>query len=319
VTYNSESVIERFLESLDRVIRKLDVPIETILTDNASRDQTAELISRAEQRFPSLKIVKRLNKKNVGLSGALNEMIVISKGHSILVCNPDIEFTETIQEMVRISKLYPRFVLVPELFYPDGSLQRVMYRRFPTVLRILADFTSIGRSFPKLFDSVRKDYNYVNAKFKTPLDTVEQVAPVCMLIPEEVAKLFQPFYDPAFPVYWNDVDMSKRAEVLEIPRAIVPLARVIHGHGKSVKGMALERQFMLFYSSKGMIGYARRWGIHPNLLRLLFLSDAEFRTAKEIAARIIGRKTRILLREHKIPSFKERTRIHLLPFRCSLR
>ena len=319
VTYNSESVIGTFLETLQRVVAKLNLSVETILTDNASRDRTQEILRDAHTKFSRLDITAIFNEKNVGLSQALNHMLRLCRGNRILICNPDIAFTESIQEMLKISEQRPALVLVPELLQSDGTVQAGLYRRFPTVLRIISDITAIGRSVPIVFDRVRKDYTYAGRKFGHPVDRLEHTSAICMLMNRETADMFSPFYDPAFPIYWNDVDMSKRAEVLGIQCAIVPVAKIYHSLGHSVKKTSPEKLAMFFYSSSGMIGYARRWSMHPNALRLVLFCDSFFKIVRDVANRLVGKRTRRLARTNEVTPFREATATHLLPLRCSLR
>lgn len=319
VTYNSESVIWGFLATLEKVVNTLHLSVETILTDNASQDGTQRVLREACEKYPGLNVSALINKKNIGLSKALNYMIDLCKGKRILVCNPDIAFTESLQEMLKISEQRSESVLVPELVESNGMPQRAIYRRFPTVLRIISVYTDIGNSVPKLFDRIRKDYTYSERRFRFPVDALEQTSAVCMLLDATVAKMFSPFYDPAFPVYWNDVDMSKRAEMLGIQRVIVPATKIYHGLGQSGKKSSQEKLAMLFYSSYGMMGYAKRWGMHPNLLRLVLFLDSYPRIIKDLGKRIAGRNTRKLARAKGLRPFRETTRAHILNFRCSLR
>jgi hypothetical protein len=67
-----------------------------------------------------------------------------------------------------------------------------------------------------------------------------------------------------------------------------------------------------------MIGYAKRWDMFPNLLRLILFSDGILKIAREATKRIIGRKTRKPARTRGL-SFREMTKMHLLAFRGSLR
>lgn len=319
VTYNSESVIQRFLGTLNTVVQNLNLSVETILTDNASLDKTQEIIRNSYLEYPRLNMVGLFNEKNVGLSRALNQMIGDCKGERILVCNPDIAFTESIREMLRIAELNPNLVLVPELLKSDGTPQRVIYRRYPTVIRIVSDFMVIGDIVPKLFDRIRKDYRYIGTRFRSPLDSLEHTSAVCMLVHRRVATMLSPFYDPVFPVYWNDVDMSMRAKKLSIQCAIVPNTKIYHDRGQTGSKGSPEKKAMLFYSSHGMMGYARRWDMHPKTLQLILFLDSIVQILREVAKRAVGRETSRLARNKGLESFLEATKVHLLAFRSSLR
>jgi GT2 family glycosyltransferase len=318
-TYNSAGVIEAFFESLARIIDKFHLSIETIITDNDSTDGTQAIIRKHLSNYPNLNITFLANKRNIGLSKALNNMIANAAGERILICNPDIVFTDDFHEMLVISRRFPRFALVPELLDSDGQIQRVVYKRFPTLLRLISDVTAIGSTLPVIFGKVRRDYRYVGRIFNRPIDAIEHTSAVCMLIHRDVVSLLVPFYDPIFPVYWNDVDMSKRAEQLGIPRVIVPGARIYHGLSHSIQTSNPERIAMLFFSSHGLIGYARRWGLNVGLLRIIMFWDGFLKILKVVGARAVGRQTRRLARSRSLDPITEEIRRSILSFRCSLR
>jgi len=68
-----------------------------------------------------------------------------------------------------------------------------------------------------------------------------------------------------------------------------------------------------------MIGYAKRWDMFPNLLRLILFADSILKIAREATKIIIGGKTRKLARTRGLSPFREMTKMHLLAFRDSLR
>lgn len=82
VTYNSARFIRRCLES---VVGQLYEPIEIIVVDNASTDETTEILQDFEQRF---RVV--YNQENIGFAAAQNQAIALSSGDWVLTLNPDV-------------------------------------------------------------------------------------------------------------------------------------------------------------------------------------------------------------------------------------
>ena len=316
VTYNSESVIREFLDSLSATVKTLGLDAETIIVDNASRDGTAETL-RDLNRYTNLHIRLVLNRKNIGLSKAMNDALNLSRGRKILICNPDIVFTDSIGEMFKISERIPALILVPQLYAVNGQLQEIIHRRFPTIISFISEVTTLR--VPILSRMIARNIRYVSREYRRPLDTIEHMSAVCMLVDRRVARRLVPFYDPAFPVYWNDVDMSKRAANLGIRCAIVLDAKVYHELGHSVARSDPEMIAMLRYSSLGVMGYARRWNMHPNLIHAALFLDATLRIAREIPKRYLGRRTHKERRQGRLPTIQEAARRYILPFRCSLR
>ena len=316
VTYNSEGVIGAFLDSLSAVIKTLDLHAETIITDNASKDGTAKILVDSN-RYSNLHVRLVLNRKNLGLSKAMNDAITLSRGGKILICNPDIILTDSVGEMFKISEQNPDLILVPQLYEANGQLQQIIHRRFPSVISFVSEVTTL--TVPILSKMIVRNIRYVGREYRRPLDSIEHLSAVCMLVDRRAAEKLDPFYDPAFPVYWNDVDMSKRAANLGITGAIVPEARVYHELGHSVAKSDPEMIAMLRYSSLGVMGYARRWNMHPKLIRAALFLDATLRIAREIPKRYLGRETHKMRRQHRLPAIKDTVRRYILPFRCSLR
>ena len=83
VTYNSESCLPRFLDSLQR---QTDVAWEARFHDNASTDGTAALLRQAGlgQVF--------VNDTNIGYGRGHNRNLSRSRGSYVLLLNPDLEF-----------------------------------------------------------------------------------------------------------------------------------------------------------------------------------------------------------------------------------
>ena len=316
VTYNSEGVVRAFLDSLNTVMKTLGLDVETIITDNASQDGTAQIL-RDSNKYSNLHIRLIFNRKNVGLSKAMNNALTLSKGKKILICNPDIVFTDSIGEMFKISEQIPDLILVPQLYAANGQLQQIIHRRFPTIISFLSEVTTLA--VPILSKMIVRNIRYVGRDYRRPLDTIEHMSAVCMLIDRRVVRELAPFYDPAFPVYWNDVDMSKRAANLGIKGAIVLGSGVYHELGHSVAKSDPDMIAMLRYSSHGVIGYAKRWHMHPNLIRGALFLDATIRIAREIPKRYLGRRTRLMQRARQLPPIRDAFRRYMLPFRCSLR
>ncbi len=88
VTFNSARFIQRCLQY---VFEQDYQPIEIIVIDNASDDQTPAILRSVDQS--RIRIV--LNRENRGFAGGQNQAIGLSKGAWILTLNPDVRLTAT--------------------------------------------------------------------------------------------------------------------------------------------------------------------------------------------------------------------------------
>ena len=277
VTYNSRGEVAKCLESFSRIVLEFRLKVEVRIMDNNSTDGTREWLQQNAQMFPSLNLRLNLNKKNIGLSNAVNEELARCNSDMVLICNPDVVFTSGFIHLLNFSRQHPEFGVVPELRNLDGTVQRVTYRRFPTVTRILMDFTGLGIHFSRyIFSWVHDDYCYVDYKFNEPVDFLEQPGASFLLLHKDTAKKLSPFFDPQFPVLWNDVDMALRARLLGIRFVIMPGVKIYHELGHSMKSVNHSRGALLFFSQHGLIGFARKWNLHPRILQASIFLDAVF-------------------------------------------
>ncbi|TMI06379.1 glycosyltransferase [Candidatus Bathyarchaeota archaeon] len=278
VTYNSRKEIERFLLSLSEMLKNFSLGAETRIWDNASSDGTAQYLLDSQRDFHRLAILLKLSSKNVGLSKAVNSEIADSRGEWILLCNPDVEFSNEVPKLLEFAFSHPEYGVVPDLKNPDGTTQRSIHRRFPSFTRILFEYTSLGGYSSRFISFVRDDYKYSHTKFASP-NRIEQPGGSFLLLHRktlnnllENGKLF----DERFPVFWNDVDMSMRAKARGVKFVIAPEFRILHGFGHSIKKANREMLLTLFFGSYGLIGFARKWKMHPRVIQTVLFLDAIF-------------------------------------------
>ena len=321
VTYNSNEEIASLLQSLSKVVLHNGLNVETLIWDNASHDGTATSLPQFLSRYPELRISLSLNQQNVGLSKALNEELSRATGDLILFCNPDVTLNQTFLGLLEFVGSHPRYGAVPEFFNLDGSIQRITHRRLSTTRKILVDFTIFGRYTSKIFPWIDDDYHYKDlARFSLPWK-IEQPGGSCLLMSrQDVMRLTnsKSFYDEQFPVFWNDVDMAMRARTKGISFALVPTVSVYHSLGHSVRRIDKDFSMMLFYSSHGLVGFARKWGLPVTTIQSVLFLDAVLAIGIQILTRIKNRRSSSKTIREKVEAAKNVTRTILLKYRCSL-
>ena len=101
VTYNSDREIAKCLES---VARQTYSPVELLVIDNHSVDQTLDIL-RSTRTPP--RIVE--NESNRGFAAAHNQGIGLTAGEYYLALNPDVEMSPNfVQELVNAMEIDPR-------------------------------------------------------------------------------------------------------------------------------------------------------------------------------------------------------------------
>ena len=89
ITFNSEKVIEDFLNSLNQQSFK---DFELFVIDNNSQDQTIHKLKSANLNF---KFNLKINKTNIGVAAGNNQgirMIIDKKIPNVLIMNNDVDF-----------------------------------------------------------------------------------------------------------------------------------------------------------------------------------------------------------------------------------
>jgi|SRR5205807_592222 len=272
VSWNSKEELMNCLKSLAQ-LAEIPLEFEAIVVDNASDDGTVQSIMgfMSDNRNVSLRVIP--NSRNVGLSRATDQAYREATGEWILLSNPDILFDRNVTLLLSYGHLHPDAMITAEMVNENGKPQRVIHRRFPTVARVFFDFGSLGSYLDeKLMNHlVRKSYCYQDVEFG-PVVALESPGASFLLLNRRLVDKLGLIFDPAFPVWWNDVDLARRAQTQGIQRILLSNVKVKHGLGRGSRKVSRPIRRYLFCRS--MILYARRWKMHPQLVQLLFSADA---------------------------------------------
>ena len=91
VTYNHEKFIEKALNSF--LMQKTNFPFEIVINDDASTDNTAQIIEKYQEKFPNIFRVN-LKKTNVGPSKNTHDAFERCRGKYIAFCEGDDYWTD---------------------------------------------------------------------------------------------------------------------------------------------------------------------------------------------------------------------------------
>lgn len=78
---------EYISEALDSILKQSFRPIEILITDDASNDNSAEIINRFADQYPIIHLT--INKKNMGFIHNTNKLMKLAKGDCILIAASD--------------------------------------------------------------------------------------------------------------------------------------------------------------------------------------------------------------------------------------
>lgn len=147
LNYNSAAFLEKCLNSIRKSSLR-GLSIETLVIDNASKDQSAAMV---RQRFPEVSLI--VSRKNKGFAGGNNLARNKVTGKYILFLNPDTELGEdTIYKVHSFMEANEEVgVASCKLVLANGRLDYSAHRGFPTPANaFFYFFTPLARIFPRV-------------------------------------------------------------------------------------------------------------------------------------------------------------------------
>ncbi|MCX7799338.1 MAG: glycosyltransferase family 2 protein [Fimbriimonadales bacterium] len=245
VNWNTREALAACLRSIERhpPLR----PYETIVVDNASRDGSADAVERG---FPWVKLLRA--PRNLGYAKGNNLAFATAQGELLLTLNPDTELLDdSLERACESLERHPAHgALAPRLIGPDGATQRSV-RGFPTVAGIFGELAELWRLFPR---SPFASYRLPTFDYDRLQDAPQPMGTFLLFrrdALESVGDSKAPF-DPAFPIFFNEVDLLFRMHQAGWPCLYDPEVRVRHLGGESTRQV---RPQMIWESHRSLVRY----------------------------------------------------------------
>jgi hypothetical protein len=245
VNWNTRAFLDACLASLKNLPSNLKR--EVIVVDNASTDGSADLV---RERYPDVVLVEP--GANLGYAAGNNLAFTKASGEFLLTLNPDTEFMDdSLAAGIEILKADTRAgALGAKQIGPDGEVQQSI-RGFPTAIGILGDVTGLGGRFPKSrLDSYRLSaFNYeIAQEAPQPMGTFLLFKRTAL---ETIGDPKAP-YDPAFPIFFNEVDLLLRLQKGGWHALYSPDVHIKHHGGESTKQV---RKSMIWESHRSLVRF----------------------------------------------------------------
>lgn len=233
VTYNSAEVIERCLASCS------ELPV--VVVDNASHDQTKELV----RRHAAVKLIA--NEGNRGFGGAANQGAEALDTELILLLNPDVQLTNSVAPLEDACAREGYAMAGGKLVDKDGRAQQgFTLRRFPTPWTLAFEVLGINRILPP--NPVNRRYRCLDVDLAKPGDA-DQPPGAFLMFRREVWQRLGGFDTQFHPIWFEDVDFEKRARDLGLRIAYVPQVVARHQGGHSIAGLNWGCREVCWYAS----------------------------------------------------------------------
>jgi N-acetylglucosaminyl-diphospho-decaprenol L-rhamnosyltransferase len=225
VSYNTAHLLDRLFSALAAAQGSLR--IQTIVVDNASRDNSVELL---RSQYPTVELIE--NPTNPGFGRANNQAVPKIRGRYVLLLNTDaFVSTDTLLKTLSFMESNPQCgILGVKLVGENGSLQPCC-RYFPTPWNVFLVNTGFDRFFPntRLVDDMKWDHSRIRecdwvpgCYYLTRKQLVEQIG----------------LFDPRFFLYYEEVDHCRRAHQAGWKVYFYPNTEVVHIGGESAKADA---------------------------------------------------------------------------------
>jgi len=199
--------------------------VGTVVVDNASSDQTLELLrARSGTRVIS-------NPKNRGFAAAVNQGVrEAGESDFVLLLNPDVELLMPVDELTESAQRYG--LAAGRLVDRAGQTQvGFTVRRYPTPTALVCELFGINRLWPS--NPVNRRYRCLDQDYAQPA-LVEQPAGAFLMVRRDVWKKLGGLDEQFYPVWFEDVDFCRRAVDSGYQIAYCPAVRARHEGGHSV-------------------------------------------------------------------------------------
>lgn len=242
VNYNSGEFLSLCLRSLVNS----HAPLDVVVVDNDSHDQSLESIERILSGSHKLKLIR--NQKNVGFSKAVNQGMLELRNRYVVMLNPDCTiFPHTFLRLQSVMVASKKVAVAgAAIFNNDGSEQRGCRRNEPTLRRSAVTALGLGRKYEGI-DLSGTPY----PSHPLPVDAVSGAA---MMVRrdyfDEIGGMDEDYF-----LHCEDLDICRRFRDEGYEITFCPDASVFHHQGASsgVTSNEVEKHKhdgMLIYNNK---------------------------------------------------------------------
>ena len=214
---------------------------EVIVVDNASRDDTVEIIRKKHSNVHLI-----ANNENLGFAGANNQGFDKAAGEDILFLNPDtIVKPRAFDILIKFMEENPDVgVCGPKLVFEDERIQQTV-RRFPTFAGALHRHTIF-----KATGIFRKAYSkWLMKEFKYDrIEEVDQIMGAALMVRRSILEEVGLMDNKNFFMYYEEVDLCYRIKKAGHRVVFVPEAEIIHLGGRSSGQIPVEKTVMAMTS-----------------------------------------------------------------------
>ena len=239
VNWKVRPLVEKCLDSI--IANSAGIDVEIIVVDNDSRDGTSEMVMA---EYPDVRMIAL--PRNHGFAAANNLALKQARGKYLFFLNPDTRVTpDFLSKMLAYIKDHPEVGIVgPKILNSDRSLQ-LSVRRFPDLfsqILILLKLKNVLINNKFLANYLFGDFDYEKEQ------SVDQIMGAAMVMRREVMDKIGRF-DQKFFIWFEEVDICKRAQKAGYKVNYYPEASIIHYGGSSFEKQMIMWKQLVFNKS----------------------------------------------------------------------
>lgn len=212
--------VERALASM--------MPVEVIVSDNASRDGSIETLRDRWPDEPHLRILR--NGGNLGFGAGCNRAAAVARGDALLFLNPDCRIESDTIARLRAHLDGSVGLLGAAIVDVDGRPEPASRRRDPLIRRALTTAIGLAR-----WESIWPALAGTNLPLRDNLPMLENLQAVSgalMLMPRAVFERVHGF-DQGYFLHFEDMDLCRRVRDAGLRVACANDVHVVHVKGTS--------------------------------------------------------------------------------------
>jgi len=248
VTANSRTTL---MECVARALAS-SMPVEVIISDNASTDGSLEAIAVQYKDNPQLHIVR--NNQNLGFGTAVNRAAVLARGDVLLILNPDCLLEpDTLEKLSDVATSHPNAgVLGVRICDAYGRIEPASCRRDPSLRRALISLFRL--SWLEAYSSAYAGVTIRDQSFDT-MASVDAISGALIWIRRTVFNAISGF-DEGYFLHAEDLDLCRRVRQAGYTVLYAGHISVFHAKGGSSQRRPI---FVSYHKHRGMWRYFSRF------------------------------------------------------------
>ena len=208
VSWNTRDLLRDCLRAA--IAAASGLSFEVIVVDNASGDESAAMVRAEFAAEPRVRLIA--NPRNENFARGNNQAYAVSRGSHLLVMNPDVVLNaRALRGMLDHLAARPEAGIVSCSLVGTDGVPQTLHRAFPTLPIVCAVWTKAGRTLDRwlLFGLNGRRYR-LQLRPRRGCVVIDQAAAACLLIRRTTVETIGGLFDERFPLFFNDVDLSRR-------------------------------------------------------------------------------------------------------------